>query len=168
MLYAGVVPFCRDASGKLRVLLGREQHGRQAGFWAAFTGGPERRDGGCAYAAAAREAHEESRGLLGSSRLLERLLRDYALRIDARSGTHFLLYYQYNEFLPAAFAGVCEAMANVARGDTRTPYFEKSEIRWFTMEELAQAVARDPRSPWQLRPGFIADWPLLRKALEDM
>ena len=170
MLFAGVLPYGRDGEGRVHVLLGREAHGRDAGKWSAFAGRPEARlDAASPLLTAAREAHEESCGLLGSRRALEELLQHRRVtRIDSATGVHYLLPMQYSLFLPLAFAGVREAMVTVANGqnfprsDVRARFFEKDAVRWFTLDECA----RDPASPLQLRPGFAADFALLRAALE--
>jgi len=61
--YAGVLPWTVDSKGHLRILLGREAGGHEAGKWSDFGGGVEPKDHS-SLAAAFREMGEESMGLL--------------------------------------------------------------------------------------------------------
>ena len=157
LCFAGILPFSIDASGVLRVLLAKEHFGREANMWSGFAGRMERHEYDPA-ATAAREAHEESRGLLGTRAQLQELIESMCVRVNVSRGVHFLLPFQYISYLPAMFAGVAAACASADRRATvrDSVYLEKSEVRWFTFDELADLP---------LRSGFQDDIEVLRHAL---
>ena len=153
-LFAGVVPYGFDATNKLYLLLGREAGGRDAGCWSAFAGSPEfGQDEGDEVRTAAREAHEESLGVLGSMDTLHFLLQSKA-RVDTPTGTHFLLQLPYNSYMSITFDGVREALGRAAAGRTHMrTFFEKDRMFWFAAADcVVPGLVR-------LRSGFGEDLP---------
>jgi len=125
--------------------------GREQGSWSGFAGKPEDVDGGCVLTTAAREAHEESSGVLGDQAALRDLLRRCGTRVDTETGTHFLLELDMSSQLPEAFQGAQAAIrASMPARVAYSPFLEKSCVRWFAMADL-------DCGRWRLRSGFRAD-----------
>jgi hypothetical protein len=159
--FAGVMPYAYNHRDELFLLLSREAFGRERGSWSGFAGGVLPKDGGDIVAAAAREAYEESSGLLGSPAILYRLLLTAGRRLDVSSGVHFLLPIQYNTYLPFMFQGVQHALRG-ALFPVQTPpgaplqyspMLEKDSVRWFSAEDLLSKSHTDVN----FRHGFKKD-----------
>ena len=159
--FAGVVPFA-VYNGALHFLLAREAFGPHRGQWSGFAGGPEPTDGADVLDTAAREASEESGGLLGTAEDLAGFLRRRGHRVDVAGGTHFLLPFPYSAFFPVQFRGVRAQMtAIVSSRDGYHPCVEKDAVRWMSDAELRGVhTATDVR----FRAGFAADLPALLAA----
>ena len=161
--FAGVVPFAVDDTGQCVLLLAREAFGRDKGRWSGFAGRPEPGESASSpEATAAREASEESCGLLGTPAALERLLPAYGRRVDTPSGgVHFLLPFPYFPFAPYAFQGMralLEAASGGGGGGAKVPCLEKDCVEW--------VPARDRCGGRPLRAGFARDLPLLLSEIE--
>jgi len=186
LYFAGVVPYGSDARGNTFILLGRERFGREAGTWSAFTGRSEPWDscgnagtgGGTTWdpvRTAAREAHEESCGILGPQDRLETLLRT-SERLEHSTGVHFFLPFQFSRYAPLSFAGARAAIA-ATRGTatTRCVYLEKDEIAWFPVQDLTpvppgphqQEGVGGPRSV-VFRSAFLRDLPQVLSKLREI
>ena len=151
-LFVGVVPFSFAQDGTALLLLGREEFGREAGKWSGFAGRPEAVDASIEEAAA-REAAEESCGLLGTREELKELLEHVALPVHVRSGVHFLLPIPYSEFIRVSFNGV-RTLLRAATSTTYAPSLEKNAVAWFS-RDFIQA------HPECLRAGMRADIDIL-------
>jgi hypothetical protein len=135
--FGGVLPYAHDAAGGVHILLGRERWGREAGAWSGFAGKCEACDRGDPVRTAAREAFEEACGLLGSVEDLLTILPARATRFAAPNGTHYLLPFQLNGFLPVQFAGA-QAAVRAAAGSSRAAgrFLEKDAVAWFALADL--------------------------------
>ncbi|BCU03093.1 hypothetical protein [Pandoravirus japonicus] len=172
--YAGVLPWARrPRSGRGRggdgpsgrdvvVLLGQERYEpgwRDSGRWSDFGGGVERAADRDEVAAAAREAYEETMGMLGSRDEIEAALRSAAAAgrlVEARSpkgAVVFLWEVPYDAALPTQFARVY-AYAREAAAAATGPrawradeafaapkgYYEKTNVAWVPVPALIEAV----------------------------
>lgn len=174
--YAGVLPWARrprsgrgdnDGGGlnghDVVVLLGQERYEpgwRDSGRWSDFGGGVERATDRDEVAAAAREAYEETMGMLGSRDEIETALRSAAAAgrlVGARSpkgAVVFLWEVPYDAALPTQFARVyayareAAAAATGARVRGRADealaapkgYYEKTNVAWVPVPALVEAV----------------------------
>jgi hypothetical protein len=183
--YAGVLPWAWHTDGPV-ILLGRERYEpgwRDAGRWSDFGGGVEPSVDRDELAAAAREAYEETMGMLGSRSEIESALRAEARGgrlIEARSpkgGVVFLWQVPFDQRLPIlferAYAYAREAAAVRASEDdnddnaARMPkgYYEKSSVAWVPVDRLIDAVnaalpvaqARALGQPTPDDPGLLRD-----------
>lgn len=161
--YAGVLPWARvPDTGEVVILLGQERFEpgwRDGGRWSDFGGGTEPAVDRDRIEAAAREAYEETMGMLGSRAEIETALRA-AARADrlreARSpkgASVFLLEVPYDPMLPRQFARVrayaLEAAAARDKGSATgghlcaTPakgYYEKRAVEWVPARTLTDIV----------------------------
>ena len=149
--FAGVLPYAYDAGGDVHLLLGREHWGREAGAWSGFAGKCEACDDGDALRTAAREAFEESCGMLGSPEDLCSILATRAGVFRAAAGTHYLLPFQLNAYLPIMFKGV-QAAVKAAAGTAANRFLEKDAVAWYSLSAL-----RSGECGILLRGGFRAD-----------
>ncbi|AGO85784.1 hypothetical protein psal_cds_1378 [Pandoravirus salinus] len=174
--YAGVLPWARlppshgaDRDGDdgnhsaAVVLLGQERYEpgwRDGGRWSDFGGGVEPAADRDEVAAAAREAYEETMGMLGSRDDIETALRDAAADgrlVEARSpkgAVVFLWEVPYDPMLPTQFARVyayAQEAAAAATGDRRARregagfdapkgYYEKINVAWVPVPVLVDAI----------------------------
>jgi len=164
--YAGVLPYAHDArTGRIAVLLGEEDgSGSDAGLWSDFGGIVDASDASVRDAAA-REAYEESMGLLGASpaAIAERLSERRALDIwspprgptdPGGRGRVYLLRMQWppGAQWEAAFDGVrayvMRAVAHAIRPEEHTAssshprqvawpegFMEKRRVRWVPLDD---------------------------------
>ena len=171
--FAGVLPYAYDRENTLYLLLSREAYGRERGSWSGFAGGMLAKDGGDTVAAAAREAYEESSGLLGAPAVLRRLLTSAGHCCTVCAGVHYLLPIQYNQFLPYMFEGVRHALqAALFPGGACTdgsvqysPMLEKDELRWFSEHDLV--LNADGAREFAFRRGFAKDIPGVLKEIRN-
>jgi hypothetical protein len=163
--FAGVLPYAYDHEQRLHFLLARELYGRERGSWSGFAGGIQARDG-TLLRSAAREAFEESSGLLGSSDVLAQLLATNGKEIVVTAGVHFLLPIQYNQYLPFMFSGVQDAINCAVKGTAAcgrySPLLEKDQLRWFVEDELCVP------GKWSFRRGFLDDVPFLLAGVKSL
>ena len=157
--FAGVLPYAHDAAGEVHLLLGREHWGKEAGAWSGFAGKCEACDGGDALRTAAREAFEESCGMLGSLEDLCNILAARAGVFRAATGTHYLLPFQLNAYLPVMFQGV-QAAIRTAAGGAANRFLEKDAVAWYSLAGL-----RNGECGILLRGGFRADLDDLARAI---
>jgi 8-oxo-dGTP pyrophosphatase MutT (NUDIX family) len=158
---AGIIPVSErlNEEGDLETifLLGKEQHEvgwRGSDLWNDFGGRSEVQDLS-PEETAAREAYEESMGLLGTPTEIKDLLQT-AWRFDYDGGVSFFPYYtlRYNYALPEVFAKFYGYLSKCFRySSAEKPciagcpegYIEKTELRWFTIDELREAKRSQPR-----------------------
>ena len=154
--FHGVVPFGVDAHGGLFLLLGKEHYGQDAGKWSAFAGRPERTDAD-PIVTAAREAHEESAGVLGDPWSLAEEIRRRGVVVVCGRGTHYALQIPCSAFVPASFRGARFALETaLGRGCPYAPTLEKRDVDWFYVGSDG-ALGRDVC----LRRGFREDLPCI-------
>nr|UDO46941.1 NUDIX hydrolase domain-like motif-containing protein [Pandoravirus massiliensis] len=162
--YAGVLPWARvPGTGEVVVLLGQERFEpgwRDGGRWSDFGGGTEPDVDRDPIEAAAREAYEETMGMLGSRAEVETALRAAAQagrlhRARSPKGASvFLWEVPYDPMLPIQFARVrAYALEAAAAHDKAgaacgrscaTPakgYYEKRAVEWVPAAVLADIVA---------------------------
>lgn len=145
---AGVQPYAIDQNGDVWLLLGLEPSG-----WCSFVGG--RDEGETVIETACREAWEESAGVLGTPDHIKSLILDDPDKyINSPTDTGgmrrtitFFIRIPYSDDVIHIFDGVSHVLADVVSDDS--VYREKSELRWFHIDELHQQV-RSGRS--SLRP----------------
>lgn len=128
----GILPIAL-VKGKLKFLFGKEIGDKK---WSDFGGGREGRESN--YETAIREGCEELNGFLGCQAQLKRLVNENIVAVIETEGFHtYAFLIDYDEKL-------CEYFNNNTKFiKQKLPYkinkkglFEKSEIGWFTIEEL--------------------------------
>lgn len=136
---AGILPYHIGATGEVRVLLGKE---RESQRWCDFGG---RRDDVDAHRAetAAREAWEESRGVLGTTpSLLKRLAGANTLVNDVRG---YVLHLLELDERALHRSGACDCLrcgfhrSSLSQGD----FGDKVDIQWFDACELHRALSSE-------------------------
>ena len=151
---AGILPYTVQViRGKptLLFLLSRERLGiesgnKDRGLWSDFGGG--RHPNETTVDAAAREAYEESGGILGSEQALREAVDNSPLTLRASGGYYtFLVKIPYDKMLPTHFRNIHRAI------ETNFPwmvaedngFFEKDQLRWLSLDGLlANAVPIRP------------------------
>ena len=168
MPYAGVLPFAVDENGSIWVLLGQEHasgNERASLRWSDFGGHIDR--GETPLQAAAREAFEESMGLLGSAHDIERQLiaqRAPQVRTRDKRGVHFLLCIALDHTIVRAFnafryyANMSSLAGNAPLPAMNKGFWEKVRAGWFPLHALESSVS--------LRYEFLLDFVALRAALQ--
>lgn len=148
--YGGVLPYAvHPVSGSIVYLLAREND--TEGAFSDFGGGPDPSDGRNGTRTAARECYEESMGLFGSADEIEqRLSGKRSVHLD--DGTVFLMRTEYDPRLPLYFGrfyAYAIQCANITSKDARCcvsscpeGHFEKSEVRWLTIEQMRTVPLR--------------------------
>jgi 8-oxo-dGTP pyrophosphatase MutT (NUDIX family) len=140
MVAASILPVAVH-KGKLYFLFGKENEMEDSapGF-SDFGGGVE--DGESIFDTAIREGSEELCGFLGDSSNIEKLLKTgvYKIIYDTYHIHIFLMDYDAN--LPCYFTNhhtfLWERMDKKVLNDSK--YFEKQEIRWFSVEDMRRNV----------------------------
>lgn len=165
MSYAGVLPFAIDRDGRVWLLLGQEQKSRNPRAslrWSDFGGTIDRDER--VLDAAAREAFEESMGLLGTAEeLVERLAHCTTVRTTNNRGAHYLMQIYLEPALPLMFnrfyhyAQISALAANSELPSTRAGFWEKVRAAWLPLDSLEQQV--------HLRAEFAQDLVSLKSAL---
>ena len=123
--YAGVIPMTPDA---MSMLLGKEA---ATGEWSDFGGGPDENE--TPELTAAREAHEESLGLLGSpDRIRERIVL-----LSGGVGHHYVMEVSMDATLPRRFAQKRKRSKHKS-----SVFLEKSEIRWVPRHKVGSLQLR--------------------------
>lgn len=161
MPFAGVLPYAYDREGRIHLLIAREAFGRDKGKWSSFAGGIDAKDRSMPIQTAAREAYEESMGLLGPRETLVEALERSAIKIQVENGVQYLLQIQLMPLLSESFQGV-RAMFRAVNGTTTTdgysPFLEKDEIAWIALDRIR-------RSGLRFRYGFWRDIDRIQDAL---
>lgn len=185
--YTGVQPIAWDVEtpnidgrDRLKFLLGREHPEigwEDSNKWSDFGGRPHPMDN--LLDNAAREAWEESMGLLGSMEEIReavkksgKIVRIYAAP-NVQTGVVFLMPIPYQPDLPHLFARVYDYFKRCTvkseRGFDYIPsclegFYEKTEIQWFTARQLFNAVngrwnvLQDGPMP-SFRPAYLHAFP---------
>ena len=131
--YAGVLPYSYDRKGKLVFLLGKEKNGT----WSDWGGAVEYGESGLN--AAAREAYEESMGMLGSRSHIRQSI-SYLHRISLPSSARaamYLMHIPLDPLLETRFDAVwnyvkaCDERSSCPKG-----WLEKSAAAWIRADRL--------------------------------
>ena len=139
---AGLIP-CSIHNGKLYFLFGRENKydDSYSNFWADFGGGTDKNE--TFIETAIREGTEELTGFLGSFDKIKKVLKKGTFNIENTSEgfdtfrTH-IFPLEYDEQLPYYYNNNQQFLQkkldqNIIK---KSKIFEKSEIKWFNIDEL--------------------------------
>lgn len=136
---AGVLPYTVTPNGTVMLLLGRE-----GDDWSGFSGGIDSsedvREG------AAREAYEESAGILGREIDIRNAIstsEQFTVEYSARLITHyFLMEVPPITILPRIFQGVISMIRDANCRDEER-FTEKVQLAWVTLDQLIESLARN-------------------------
>lgn len=132
-------------NGKILLLFGKERDIDENPGWSDFGGGTDK--GETFLETAVREGGEEMTGFLGSSEDIKRLLKRFGtFNIDFKSENGYGTYrchifpMDYDEYLPHYYNNNQRFLqkrlpASIIRD---TKIFEKTQIKWFDINELAK------------------------------
>ena len=132
-------------NGKILLLFGKERDIDENPGWSDFGGGTDK--GETFLETAIREGGEEMTGFLGSSEDIKRLLKRFGtfnldFKSDSRYGTYrcHIFPMEYDEYLPHYYNNNQRFLqkrlpASIIRD---TKIFEKTQIKWFDINELAK------------------------------
>lgn len=132
--YAGILPYA-IVRGEVAVLLGKEIHidgWNGSNKWAPFGGSID--PGETVHAAAMREGYEETMGMFGTPRDLER-------RVDPEPWTHqggatYLLRISYDKRLPSYFRNFLRYSQTCTSGQCPEGWYEKTQLKWVWLRKL--------------------------------
>lgn len=149
-VYASILPFSVDTNGDVCFLIGQEQ--KESGWsgsnkWSDFGGSP---DGNSPKVAAAKEAYEETMGLLGSLKSIKLHLYD-ELMYRSPTGYTFLYPVPYDAKLPTYFKNVFDYFKKCGNKKNskyvipscKEGYFEKQNVKWIKATDLYESVSSD-------------------------
>ena len=155
LVYAGALPYAfkKTIGGNYQmfVLLGKEDN-----EWSDFGGDIER--GESIKKAAAREAHEESLTLLGSTAQIFKSLRA-SRSIHGIRSIHYLLEIAYDDDLPRLYKTLYDRLSQDPSPQKFAMYLEKTSIQWFPLKTFLFQLKHHPK---KFRSGFARDM-LMRK-----
>lgn len=132
-------------NGKILLLFGKERDIDENPGWSDFGGGTDK--GETFLQTAVREGGEEMTGFLGSSEDIKRLLKRFGtFNLDFKSDNGYGTYrchifpMEYDEYLPHYYNNNQRFLqkrlpASIIRD---TKIFEKTQIKWFDINELAK------------------------------
>jgi 8-oxo-dGTP pyrophosphatase MutT (NUDIX family) len=135
---AGILPTC-IYKGKLYFLFGKENKYNDTPGFSDFGGGTDNNESHIQ--TAIREGTEELTGFLGSKAELSKML-SRAFYIDfPHSYRTFIFKYNYNPFLEIYYNNNQKFLQKKLSPSLikSSKIFEKSEIRWFCIDELAKS-----------------------------
>uniref|UniRef100_A0A6C0LIP9 Nudix hydrolase domain-containing protein n=1 Tax=viral metagenome TaxID=1070528 RepID=A0A6C0LIP9_9ZZZZ len=129
---AGVLPICFK-NGAILFLLGKEGYDKK---WSDFGGGKEKKE--TPIDTAVREGCEELNGMLGSENDMRALISSHLHdKIEVDGYTTYIVEIPYDPLFPYYFNNNYKLM------ESKFPHligkkgmFEKSEIKWFTMNQF--------------------------------
>ena len=132
---AGVLPIAIH-NKKVYLLLGKEHDSNE---WSDFGGGAE--NGESLYNTAIREGVEELNGFFGGETSLKNRLRDNGITTLNGKKMYYRSYLfevEYDKHLPYYFNQNFKLMKKLIPDvvNESNGLFEKSEVRWFTLEDL--------------------------------
>jgi len=165
--YAGVLPYAFDEYGEVWLLLGQERECRNAHTsrrWSDFGG---MLDNDPPMHAAAREAYEESMGLLGGpGDLIKHISHRESIRGAHGQGVHYCLEMQLDRTLPIIFERFYRyACDSAERSRAELPgasagMWEKIAMEWIPLRTIEKSCA--------LRREFAKDLPGVYAYFNDM
>jgi 8-oxo-dGTP pyrophosphatase MutT (NUDIX family) len=133
---AGIIPTC-IYKNKLHFLLGKENKHNDTPGWSDFGGGKEK--GETLFNTAIREGYEELSGFLGSKEYLKNHLKEKGTyKISDKTYTSYLFYYPYNKSLEHFYNNHYKCIDKALDPSIikNTTIFEKSQIKWVSIDEL--------------------------------
>lgn len=145
---AGVIPYAINAKNEINFLLGREafQPGwRESDKWGCFGGKIESTDA-CVEHGAARESYEETAGCVFSFAEIRQRLQtaDYRLALDAifrkARTVYFFVHVPFKDY-PILFRRT-KQFVQYCGG--KTDCIEKSQLKWFSYEQLRRELFQLP------------------------
>lgn len=159
IVFAGVIPYRTTQEG-FQFLLGEESDGDG---WCGFGGGPE--EGENTQEAAVREAWEESMGLLGSKKQLQKQIAasKWILKGDKGSNKQSIQYLiKIPHQVEGSFNQVVKYLGYCNEGCfPRTGCYEKKRVKWFKLSDIIQAAKSGQgikgHKEFFLRRGFQED-----------
>ncbi len=158
---AGVVPYAKDANGKIFVLLGYAHAGASNGYWAQFGGRRENQDNNNPLFTAAREGAEELAFIFDTDQDLETLLhrnKKYGstFKVSKSGSTTYQIflntqgmYERTARYYPLFFPRISYDAAlsqkfqqRIALYGTRLPHCwnETKRIAWVPLDDLIAAI----------------------------
>lgn len=133
---AGILPVILY-NGVLFFLMGRERHNN---LWCDFGGRPD--PGENILQTAIREGGEELNGLLGiNEKLHNKVTKNYITQLNHKTYSSILFQIDYNPNLVEIFKNnndFAETYFPNLIDNNHNGLFEKTEIKWFTIDELIQ------------------------------
>lgn len=134
---AGILPTAL-VNNKLVFLFGKESKYDETPGWADFGGGSE--TGESFIHTACREAEEEMKGFLGDKKTVHKKLKRGVFELDIQEGSYHMFIYRedYDPMLPFYYNNNHRFLVNHVKDkkEVTKKYFEKDEIRWFTVADL--------------------------------
>ena len=133
----GILPVAIHKN-QLFFLFGKEYSNVNSPGWSDFGGGKEGHER--PITTAVREGYEELSGFLGSKSQINTQVKDNLIcSIESNNYTTFVFKAEYCEMLPNYFNGNFKFIQNHAPHIlSKNGLYEKSEIKWFTPEEVRQ------------------------------
>tara|TARA_R110002074_G_scaffold2545_1_gene14801 strand:- start:5257 stop:5763 length:507 start_codon:yes stop_codon:yes gene_type:complete len=133
---AGILPMCLFQS-RILFLFGKD---KKTNFWSDFGGRQEFNE--TLFDTAIREGGEELNGFLGSGKQLYDLVeKNNLLTIHYDKYKVFVFLFKYDKNLPKYFNNNNDFMSETellkSRKNNKDGLFEKSEIDWFTIDDLS-------------------------------
>ena len=136
MVAASILPVALH-KGKIYFLFGKENEMEDSAKGFSDFGGRVE-EGESIMGTALREGSEELSGFLGDSNAIKKLLRRGIYKLSHGEYHIHIFLMKYDENLPGYFTNhhrfVWERMDKDVLNDSK--YFEKQEIRWFSIEEM--------------------------------
>lgn len=133
---AGIIPTC-IYKNKLHFLLGKENKHNNTPGWSDFGGGREK--GETLFNTAIREGYEELSGFLGSKEYLKNHLKEKGTYIISdKIYSSYLFYYPYNKPLVHFYNNHYKCIEQKLDPSIikKSTIFEKSQIKWVSIDEL--------------------------------
>lgn len=134
MVAAAILPVA-IYKNKLHFLFGKENpHEDSAPGWSDFGGRIEKEE--TPYQAALREGFEELSGFLGNENQLKKLIRSNGGTFKIKHNNYYIYIFKldYDPKFPTYYNNAHYSMWN--KIDQTSPFFDKIEIQWFTVEEM--------------------------------
>jgi hypothetical protein len=132
---AGILPIA-IYNNKVYFLFGQEAYDKK---WSDFGGARDYKTEPI-FETAIREGYEELNGLLGTKSKTRRIVKNnYITKINKEDNTYstYVFTIPYNNTLPELFGNYNKFMVtNFPEKINKKGFFEKSNIKWFSYEEL--------------------------------
>jgi hypothetical protein len=130
---AGILPVA-EHKGTIYYLFGQEVYDKK---WSDFGGARNKNESN--FDNALREGYEETDGFFGTKNETKKLITTNSIiRLDSKSGYHaYIFKIFYDPLLPTYFNNHHKFIqSNFPSKVDRDGFFEKSTIKWFTIEQI--------------------------------
>ena len=130
---AGILPISKK-DGNIYFLFGKEY---ELNLWSDFGGKLEKNED--VFSCAIREGYEESNGFLDLdyNTLYKTVNRSIVTTIESKNYKSFIFLTEYHELLPYFFNNNFNFIKDTNKHVIcQNGYFEKSEIKWFTIDDI--------------------------------